>query len=96
VGAIGRIVDRPLKPAFQQLGHGARPRAPVLAGADLFQQPGLGLFGLAHRGLGLAGNLLAHPPLAAGERITACVDLDLEAVTALADHGCFPCWSCSF
>jgi hypothetical protein len=66
----------------------------VAAGADLLQQPSLDLLGLAHRGLGLAGDLLAHVPLAAGERVTAGVDLDLEAVAALADHCCFLCWSC--
>jgi hypothetical protein len=66
----------------------------VPAGTDLFQQTGLELLGLAHRGLGLAGDLLAHIPLAAGQWIPAGVDLDLEAVAALADHGCFLCWSC--
>jgi hypothetical protein len=59
----------------------------VAAGADLLQQPGLDLLGLAHRGLGLAGDLLADVALAAGERVTAGVDLDLEAGSSLADHG---------
>jgi hypothetical protein len=66
----------------------------VPAGADLFQQPGLHLPGLAEGGLGLAGDLLAHVPLAAGERVAAGVDLDLEPITALPDHYCFLCWSC--
>jgi hypothetical protein len=66
----------------------------VLACADLREELGLDLLGLAHRGLGLAGNLLAHIALAANERVAAGVDLDLEAVAALADHGCFLCWSC--
>jgi hypothetical protein len=61
----------------------------VPAGAELLQEPGLDLLGLAHGGLSLAGDLLADVPLAAGERVTAGVDLDLEAVAALADHGCF-------
>jgi hypothetical protein len=47
----------------------------VAAGADLLQQLGLDLLGLAHRGLGLAGDLLAHIPLAAGERVTTGVHL---------------------
>jgi hypothetical protein len=68
----------------------------VAAGADLLQEPGLDLLGLAHRGPGLAGDLLADVPLAAAERVTAGVDLDLEAVAAIADHGCFLCWSCPF
>jgi hypothetical protein len=59
----------------------------VAAGADLLQQPGLDLLGLAHRGLGLAGDLLADVALAAGEGVAAGVDLDLEAVASLADHG---------
>jgi hypothetical protein len=59
----------------------------VPAGADLLQQPGLDLLGLAHRRLGLAGDLLAYPALAASERVAAGVDLDLEAVAALANHG---------
>jgi hypothetical protein len=37
------------------------------------------------------GDLLADVALAAGEGVAAGVDLDLEAVAALADHGCFPC-----
>jgi hypothetical protein len=37
----------------------------VPASANLLQQPGLDLLGLAHRGLGLAGDLLAHVALAA-------------------------------
>jgi hypothetical protein len=56
----------PLQPALQQLGHRPRPRALVPACADLLQQPGLDLLGLAHRGLGLAGDLLADVALAAG------------------------------
>jgi hypothetical protein len=59
----------------------------VAAGADLLQQPGLDLRGLAHGGLGLAGDLLADVALAAGEGVTAGVDLDLEAGSSLADHG---------
>jgi hypothetical protein len=39
----------------------------VAAGADLLQEVGLDLLGLAHGGLGLAGNLLADVALAAGE-----------------------------
>jgi hypothetical protein len=66
----------------------------VPAGADLLQEPGLDLLGPAHGGFGLAGHLLADVALAAGERVAAGVDLDLEAVAALADHGCFLCWSC--
>jgi hypothetical protein len=66
----------------------------VAAGADLLQQPGLDLLGLAHRGLGLAGDLLADVSLVAGEGVAAGVDLDLEAVAAPTDHGCFLCWSC--
>jgi hypothetical protein len=34
-----------------------------------------------------AGDLLAHVALAAGERVTAGVDLALEAGSSLADHG---------
>jgi hypothetical protein len=59
----------------------------VAPSANLLQQPGLHLFGLAHGGLGLPGDLLAHVPLAAGEWVAPGVDLDLEPVTALADHG---------
>jgi hypothetical protein len=59
----------------------------VPAGAYLIEQAGLDLLGLAHRGLGLAGNLVAHVPLAACQGIAASVDLDLEAGTSLADHG---------
>jgi hypothetical protein len=66
----------------------------VPAGTDLLQEPGLDLLGLTHGGLGLAGDLLADVSLAAGERVAAGVHLDLEAVAALADHGCFLCWSC--
>ncbi len=58
----------------------------MLAGDDLLHEPGLDLLGLVHRGLGLAGDLLADVALAAGERVAAGVDLDLEAVAALADH----------
>jgi hypothetical protein len=87
VGAIGRTVGRH---SSQRSSSSAivREREPLVApGANLLQQPGLDLPGLAHRGLGLAGDLLAHPPLAAGERVTAGVDLDLEAGSSLADHG---------
>jgi hypothetical protein len=74
-----------------------RDRDPLVpAGADLLQEPGLDLLGLAHRGLGLAGDLLADVPLAAAERVAAGVDLDLEAGSSLADHGCFLCWSCPY
>jgi hypothetical protein len=66
----------------------------VPVGADLLQQPGFDLLGLAHGGLGLAGDLLADVALVAGEGVAAGVNLDLEAVAALADHGCFLCWSC--
>jgi hypothetical protein len=59
----------------------------VAAGADLLQQPGLVLLGLAHRGLGVAGDLLADVALATGEGVAASVDLDLEAGASLADHG---------
>ena len=59
----------------------------MLACADLREELGLDLLGLAHGGLGLAGDLLAHVALAAGERVTAGVDLDLEAGASLADHG---------
>jgi hypothetical protein len=89
VGAIGRTVGRHSSQRFQQLSHGARPRAPVAASADLLQQPSLDLLGLAHGGLGLAGDLLADVALAAGERVAAGVDLDLEAGASLAGHGPF-------
>ena len=92
VAADGGGRDRPhrrspLQPAFQQLGHGARPGCLVAAGADLLQQPGLDLLGLAQGGLGVAGDLLADVALAAGEGVAAGVELDLEAGASLADHG---------
>jgi len=59
----------------------------VPAGTNLRKELGLDLLGLAHRGLGLAGDLLADVALVAGERVTAGVDLDLEAGSSLADHG---------
>jgi hypothetical protein len=59
----------------------------VPPGADLLQELSLDLLGLAHRGFGLAWDLLAHISLAAGERVTAGVDLDLEAGSSRADHG---------
>ena len=59
----------------------------MAAGADLLQEVGLDLLGLAHGGLGLAGDLLADVALAAGEGVTAGLDLDLEAGASLADHG---------
>jgi hypothetical protein len=66
----------------------------VLACADFREKLGLDLLGLAHRGLGLTGDLVAHVALAAGERVTAGVNLDLKTVAAHAGHGCFLCWSC--
>jgi hypothetical protein len=58
-----------------------------LATVDLFQEFGLELLGLAVGPLGLPGDLAADPAFAAGERVAAGVDLDLQAVAALADHG---------
>jgi hypothetical protein len=60
----------------------------VLAGGDLGEQLGLDLPGAPHGGPAPAGHLAAHPALAAGERVAAGVDLDLEAVAvlALSDH----------
>ena len=101
VGGHGGGRDRPhaqapLQPALDQLGHGLGLAAAVLAGGDLGQQLGLDLLGLLHGGPALAGDLAADPALAAGERVTAGVDLDLEAVAvlALSDHGGTLCWSC--
>jgi hypothetical protein len=63
----------------------------VSAGADLGQELGLNLLGLRHGGPAAAEDLAADVALAAGERVAAGVDLDLEAVAvlALSDHpGC--------
>jgi hypothetical protein len=60
----------------------------VLTGGDPGQQLGLDLPGLVRGGPALAGDLAADPTFAAGERVTAGLDLDLEAVSvlALSDH----------
>jgi hypothetical protein len=86
-GALGdlALAGSPFAPGVQQLGHGLVAGRPVLAGPGLpdqlrFELTGLGL------GLGRAG-LLA---LLAGERITAGVDDDPPAVTALLDHPAGP------
>ena len=51
---------------------------------------GLDLLGVLHGGPAAAGDLAADVALAAGERVAAGVDLDLEAVAvlALSDHAC--------
>jgi hypothetical protein len=54
----------------------------VLAGADLGDEPGLGLFGLGSGGDGDA--LLA---LAAGDRVAAGVDDHSPALAPFVDHG---------
>jgi hypothetical protein len=94
VGAIGRTVGRH---SSQRSSSSAmvRDREPRCRPAPISSSsPGLDLLGLAHRGLGLTGDLLTDVALVAAEQVAARVDLDLEAVTALTDHGCFLCWSC--
>src|SRR4029450_2456580 len=71
----------PLQPRSDQLGHSLAGRAPVLAGADLTDQPG---FELARLGLGPGGPGLL--PLAPGEGVTTGVDDDPPTVAALLDH----------
>jgi hypothetical protein len=73
---------------LDQLGNGLDLAARCWPGGDLGEQFGLDLPCLLHDGPALAGDLAADPTLAAGERVTAGVDLDLEAlaVLALSDH----------
>jgi hypothetical protein len=77
----------PGNPALDQLADRCGAAAALLASVDLLKQFRLDLLGLPVRGLGLAGDLAADPALAAGERVATGVDLHLQAVTALADHG---------
>ena len=59
----------------------------MLAMVDLLEELGLNLLGFAIGPLGLPGDLAADPSFAAGERVAAGVDLHLQAVAALPDHG---------
>jgi hypothetical protein len=59
----------------------------MLAAVDLLKKFCLHLLGLTIGLLGLPGNLSADPSFAAGERVAAGVDLHLQAVSSLADHG---------
>jgi hypothetical protein len=75
VGAIGRTVGRHSSQRSSS-SVTVRDREPLWRPAPISSgKSGLDLLGLAHRGLGLAGDLLAHIPLSAGERVTAGVDL---------------------
>jgi hypothetical protein len=65
----------------------------MLATVHLFQELGLNLLGFAVGPLGLSRDLAADPPFAAGERVATGVDLHLQAVAALADHGGILAWS---
>jgi hypothetical protein len=64
----------------------------VPARADFRHELSLDLLGLLHGRPAAAGDLAADVALAAGERIAAGVDLDLEpvAVLALPDHARCP------
>jgi hypothetical protein len=87
VGAIGRTVGRHSSQRSSSSPI-VRDREPLCRPAPISSnKPGLDLLGLAHRGLGLTWDLLAHVALAASKRVTAGVDLDLEAGSSLADHG---------
>jgi hypothetical protein len=76
----------PLQPALDQLPHRAGAAAALLAPIQLLQELGLDLLGLAPGGLGLAADLAAEPPFAAGEGVAAGEHLHLEAAAALPDH----------
>ena len=59
----------------------------MLAAIDLLQEFCLHLLGLTVGLLGLPGDLAADPSFAAGEGVATSVDLHLQAVSSLADHG---------
>ena len=68
----------------------------MLATVDLLQELRFDLLGLAVRLLGLSRDLAADPSFATGELVAAGVDLHLQAVAALADHGSILSWSVRF
>src|SRR5215211_6701216 len=83
----------PAEPALDQLGDGPGRAPAMLATVHLLQEFGLDLLGFPVGPLGLSRDLAADPSFAAGERVAAGVDLHLQAVAALADHGSIPGWS---
>ena len=59
----------------------------MLTTVHLLEELRLNLLSFAVGPLGLSGDLAADSAFAAGEGVAAGVDLHLQAVTALADHG---------
>jgi hypothetical protein len=77
----------PAEPALDRLGDGPGRAPAVLATVHLLQELRLDLLGFPVGPLGLSRDLAADPSFAADERVAASVDLHLQAVAALADHG---------
>jgi hypothetical protein len=68
----------------------------VLATVHLLQELRLDLLGFPVGPLGLSRDLAADLSFVAGERVATGVDLHLQAVAALADHGGILGWSVRF
>src|SRR5918995_6798725 len=83
----------PAEPALDQLADGPGRAPAVLATVRLLQEFRLDLLGVPVGPLGLSRDLAADPSFAAGEWVAAGVDLHLQAVAALADHGSILGWS---
>jgi hypothetical protein len=65
----------------------------MLATVNLLQEFRLNLLGFPVGPPGLSRDLAADPAFAAGEGVATGLDLHLQAVTALADHGGILGWS---
>jgi hypothetical protein len=85
-GDVLAVLGPPLDPLVEQLAHRRRPGALVLTLLDFDEQLALDALGLA----ATAVDLTALPLLASGQRVAARVDLDLEAASAVSDHGASP------